>query len=87
MKDNKYYTPTIDEFYLGLETSPDEPDEWFWAYKGNKDKQLYFDVLFNTNNGIGIQIYDDRLIFSGYIKNKSELKKLMKQLGIYEDNN
>lgn len=68
---------------LGFEESLDEPDEWFWKFKGNIGIQLYFDDKYrNKDQGIGITIYDDKIIFSGYIKNKSELKVLLKQLGI-----
>jgi len=77
------YLDKTDIEELGFEESLDEPDEWFWKFKGNIDIQLYFDDKHrNKNQGIGITIYDDKIIFSGYIKNKSELKVLLKQLGI-----
>jgi len=73
---------------LGFKPSPDEPEEWFLWKDSYDSYQLYFDDKTRDelkNMGIGITIYDkdssDR-IFNGYIKNKSELKKLMKQLDI-----
>ena len=140
-EDKKYYTPSIDEFYIGFgyerihelkhyndtwksvevthkdntfmrfvddlqdnrlrikyldkedieslgwDSSPDEPDEWYWSLRGNMDIQLYYDdkTRIATYDGIGVTIYmDTSILFNGYIKNKSELKKLMKQLGIDE---
>lgn len=68
---------------LGFEESMDEPDEWFWRYKGNIDIQLYYDdKIDSTELGIGISIYINTKVFDGYIKNKLELKILLKQLGI-----
>ena len=66
---------------LGFNRSLDEPDEWFSSYKGNSDIQFYFDdKKENKELGKGISIYNETLEFSGYIKNKSELKKLLKQI-------
>jgi hypothetical protein len=70
---------------LGWNASPDEPEEWFWSLKGNMDFQLYFDdkCKVNNENSIGVTIYmQDGIIFNGWLYNKSELKKLMQQLGI-----
>lgn len=49
------------------------------------DFQLYFDDrIFSEELGVGITIYDwnSEVIFTGYVKNKSELKKLLQQLNI-----
>lgn len=54
----------------------------------NDDYELNFDTLVdNPELGIGITIYDimPSMIFNGYIKNKSELIKIMKQLDIKKD--
>lgn len=68
---------------LGFENSLDEPGEWFWSFKGNGDIQLYYDdKITDDTKGVGISIYNDNLVFSGYVKNKSELVKLLKQLDI-----
>ena len=86
------YLDKTDIEELGFEESFDEPDEWFWKFKGDINIQLYFDDKIRENNqGIGISIYNSKygtndwdtgLVFIGYIKNKSELKVLLKQLGI-----
>jgi hypothetical protein len=63
-------------------------DHWFDAFKNDTDYQLYFDdKTRNETDGIGITIYNNLtsrndIIFSGYIKNKFELKILMNQLKI-----
>ena len=44
--------------------------------------QLYYQF---DNNWCQIYNWDSQYVFQGYIKNKSELKKLMKQLGINEN--
>jgi len=71
---------------LGFESSHDEPDEWFHSYKGNGEIQLYFDdKKRNEDQGVGVTMYgetDASPIFNGYVKNKSELKRLIKQLGL-----
>ena len=70
---------------LGFEKSPDEPEEWFWNYKGDFNIQLYFnDKIENLDRGIGISMYNDSLVFSGYIKNKSELQQVLKMIGVIE---
>lgn len=77
------YLDKTDIEELGFEESFDEPGEWFWKYKDNMDIQLYFDDKHgNKDQGIGVTIYNDTIVFSGYIKNKSELKVLLKQLEI-----
>ena len=43
-----------------------------------KDNQLYW----QDNQWIQIYDWDSKIIFQGTIKNKSELKRLLKQLGI-----
>ena len=134
--ENKYYTPTIEEFYVGFEYVKimedndgnefiecheiDHPDDIFYAttnesvrvkhldledienlgwfldgfgypdYKINKVQLMYnFQILaeFNlelyTNSKIIVSdIEKDNVFFQGIVKNKSELEKLMIQLGI-----
>lgn len=72
---------------IGFEASFDEPDEWFHKFKGDNDTQLYFDDKeTNLELGIGISIYHEtQMVFSGYIKNKSELKFILTLLGIHHD--
>jgi hypothetical protein len=129
MENNKYYTPTIEEFHIGFEyETEDLHDDLYkmvWkpqVYEGEEmrtyltkeieDKEIRVKYLdkedieslefkyneeydcYNSTNKEGycieflsdeIQItYYGDLLFIGIIKNKSELKKLMKQLGIYE---
>lgn len=76
---------------LGFIPSYNKPKYWFQSFKGNNEIQLYYDdkTKEEGNEGIGITIYDgrntppnDNKVFNGFIKNKSELKVLMKQLGI-----
>lgn len=52
----------------------------------NKEYNLYhYSIASEFNDKSWIEILkDEDYYFSGEIKNKSELKKLMKQLGIYE---
>jgi len=118
---DKYYTPSIEEFHVGFEyestTSPTKED-WYKAVINNVDdlydvfsysnarvKHLdredieslgwavgrlpwqYFDGIHNLvylkNNKYSINhIADEVCLFYGTIKNKSELKVLLKQLGI-----
>lgn len=71
---------------FGFKPSFDEPEEWF-LWKGVSDSyQLYYDdKIENKKLGIGITIYNEDstdILFNGYIKNKSELKKIMKQVGV-----
>lgn len=149
--DNKYYTPTIEEFHVGFEfekydsrqaiyvdegvtnwhkhkydtksirlsqigshlfertirvkyLNKEDIESLGWVYE--KDLRDEYDICFKKGSMIleytelikAIRIYylveasDDadfsykraEIIFSGTIKNKSELKRLMKQLGIYE---
>lgn len=69
---------------LGFEKSPNN-ENLFWRYKGDFEIQLSFDNKAESKElGIGISIYKIDLVFNGYCKNKSELKKILKQLGIYE---
>jgi hypothetical protein len=134
--DSKYYTPTIEEFYVGFEYEVKKEESWFRCfysqgslvdiyYKYNDDldsidfeadtirvKYLdqedieslgfitYDDTTFDKGDlqirfncllqkkgqGLGLIIYDgySGIIFTGYIKNKSELVKLFKQLDINE---
>jgi len=128
MEENKYYTPELNEFYVGFEyesfneeykiwekkvfpndyictESEDSPDlvELFYSslkdtrvkylnredikdlgfshYKMNIFKKSDITILHQNNNRLEIFNESDTL-FSGRIKNKSELKKLLKQLGI-----
>lgn len=70
---------------LGWEESPDEPEEWFWAYKGNQENQLYIDTIPQLGGIKGIEIFTEfGLSFRGYIRNKSELRKIMERLGIIQ---
>lgn len=70
---------------LGWDRSMDEPDEWCWSHKGDMDIQLYFDDKTRALlQGVGVTIFANESMpaFSGRVKNKSELKRLMEQLGI-----
>lgn len=125
--ENKYYTPTIDEFYVGFECEQKIDNKWYeqickdyyisiltnesfkpdwnsfrvkyldkedieslgwkWdkhkaGFKNKDDIHLIY-WLDEDNKEIVIEAYGE-CVFQGTIKNKSELKKLMKQLGIYE---
>lgn len=141
MENNKYYTPTIEEFHVGFEYQHkglldiNQIEEKFYNFNYDlKDKSLeeinyainnnwirvkyldqedieslgwvkhninkncyYIELHKNTFGTIYMEYYDEQetkwciesdrhgeTIFIGTIKNKSELKKLMKQLGIYE---
>lgn len=139
---NKYYTPTIDEFYVGFEFKSNyilfregnkgdewfkhilslENHGWFWEayyndaveaefrvkYLDREDIESLGFVYYKTHpgttthefettdghclitfdpmwgNGWNITITDDTefTYFHGFIKNKSELIKLLKQIGI-----
>lgn len=50
-------------------------------YATEDDYQMYYD---EDNQFTQIYNWDAKIIFEGTIKNKSELKRLLKQLGIYE---
>lgn len=69
---------------LGWDKSTFNSKKWYSSFKGNTDIQLYFDNKDEVipELGTGLSIYYDLLLFSGYIRNKSELVKLMKQLNI-----
>ena len=143
--DNKYYTPTIEEFHVGFDCelfhqyseSEDHFDKeiydeltpvWWnrtmdelirnkevrvkyldkedieslgWKLKGEEIKKApyksHFCTFIKDKNELHIQLenvngyYPNKLTMRGdylninpLIKNKSELKRLMKQLGIYE---
>lgn len=124
MEESKYYTPTIEEFYVGFEyeifrDTGSAYDDWYdtketldihdllnyisqqSARVKHLDKEDIESLGFtqegqcswiNKNNwyiewmpGDTLDVFcvsDCR--FKGTIKNKSELKKLMQQLGIYE---
>lgn len=132
MKQDKYYTPTIDEFHVGFEFERRELEELYgeitysdkWIeHEYDKDtsldylnmtmtnsrvkyldkediKELGFKTIIKNNmiycqygnediyldynldtNYCKIHTMDD-ILFLGFIKNKSELKVLLKQLGI-----
>jgi hypothetical protein len=135
---DKYYTPTIEEFYVGFEFESNyvlfqkgnkgdvwnkhiltQEELWFWdSWKHDAvdaefrvkyldqedieslgfityddttfdkgDLQIRFNCLLQKKGqGLGLIIYDrySGIIFTGYIKNKSELIKLFKQLDINE---
>jgi hypothetical protein len=132
---DKYYTPTIEEFYVGFEYERIVPGmeygktiydgfysirayDWdtsieedikdgeirvkyldkedieslgFITYDDTTfdkgDLQIRFNCLLRKKGqGLGLVIYDrySGIIFTGYIKNKSELIKLFKQLDINE---
>ena len=147
MNENKYYTPTIDEFHVGfeyiisdfyvkdkheiLDVMDDygypERDElshinaWinncrvkyldkediesFGFIKNDLNMQQIYTDFFNMNkdcvkNKCPYRLYidydshlimikyplsDGQILFNGTIKNKSELKTLLKQLGIYNE--
>jgi len=124
----KYYTPTIEEFYVGFEYevkwyngkedvwSKRSITDWYqelenesrvkyldkedieslgWKHVGGKmlngamqnyaisDRPYILYYAENNKTYLSIDIgYEGTQIFRGAIKNKSELKKLMKQLGI-----
>lgn len=137
--ENKYYTPTIEEFHVGFEYEvsdlSDNGKDWTWrkqVFDGEETRTYFIDELnkkeirvkhldredieslgwvfqkqhpgtehcefereynflevdFNFRNSIWLRIYDqdddgdETNAFSGEIKNKSELKRLMKQLKI-----
>lgn len=146
-QENKYYTPSIEEFHVGFEyeyctnclatatmaTLTQKDENWIkkvftednlfeptFAYNffeisklsrvkyldkedieslGWKDGENYglsgyvlnyatddsYQMYYNEDNQF-TQIYNwnSKIIFEGVIKNKSELKRLLKQLGIYE---
>ena len=137
MKENKYYTPEIDEFFVGFEFEElfkqkwnrlipppkDSPNEWvklkldtshsisriISKIKQDKvrvkylDKQDLIELGFNKDpSGVryfefnGFQLYfdihqdfnvtiyndDSIIVFQGDVKNKSELIKVLKMLGI-----
>lgn len=127
--ENKYYTPSIDEFYLGFEyyfkNSNEQPPSYYsyeefgryetldeledqilndnikvkyldqndieslgWGFEENlqycdqfkyKSLEAYLWVIKDENL---IEIQCEKTYFRGCIQNKSELKKLMKQIGI-----
>lgn len=63
---------------LGWEQSIDEPDEWFWGFKGDKDIQLYIGTIPQKGNFEGIVIYyGTEVLFKGYPRNKNELLDVM----------
>lgn len=69
---------------LGFDESCDEPGEWWWSFNGDFEIQLYLNDLPNSSSiNPSCRIYSDRgEVFSGFIKNKSELKRLLTQLQI-----
>ena len=125
MEENKYYTPEIDEFYVGFEFEDSYGDEEYAKNSIDKlniedvissfldkevdirvkhlDKQDLIELGFNPDPSceryyefneyqlyvdihpdFNITIYNDDpiIIFQGSIKNKSELIKVLKMLGI-----
>lgn len=131
---NKYYTPTRDEFFEGFEFEFNTGNEGWrkdisdgrlpysfftekykdlarvkyldkedieslgWKYDTKENYYSYMDYkeFFKSNNTlfsnfknktIGIWDIASNFKFNGIIKNKSELKKLMKQLGINNEEN
>lgn len=133
-KQNNYYTPTIDEFYIGFEfehmdintgrwnkhifgsTYMDEftmiqmdlndgllmvkyldkedieslgwvfdselSNDVFDRYEGLFENMYYFLQVYHTDQSVVISFPISILIYRLVIKNKSEFKRLMKQLGI-----
>lgn len=118
--EDKYYTPSIEEFHVGFEFEYTHKDDWFQniildpqeindffnddsieirvKYLDNEDiESLGFKYIMTSYDGyyekkditLGFA-YDGRIqiksnecfIFLGFIKNKSEFKILLKQLGI-----
>lgn len=61
-----------------------------YDYKGT-EHEVFWNLWFYDDNRVIIHnglLYDSEVtLFTGRIKNKSELKRLMKQLGIYEQHN
>jgi hypothetical protein len=145
MEQNKYYTPTIEEFHVGFEFESNyvlfkkenksdvwnkhiltQDELWFWdswkndavdtefrvksldkedieslgwingetrflggfVFDDNKELKTFYQMYlgnFIINKGLYLQIHSNvevNYIFQGFIKNKSELKKLMVQLDI-----
>ena len=65
---------------LGFKPAPEYSDS---AYQNQDDYLLYYDQKDNTLEVFVLFAYaQDQMIFQGTIKNKSELKKLLKQIGI-----
>lgn len=129
---NKYYTPTIEEFHIGFEYEFKHPDYEVWnkyttpefqmeredcipfvgnlnnfrvkyldqedieslGWVYNEEYDCYFYQTSPTIKAWKLYVINEQLdieilcfgecTFSGTIKNKSELKRLMKQLGIHE---
>jgi hypothetical protein len=128
--ENKYYTPTIEEFHVGFEfeirSTFMHEGEWKpsiirtlenivglrlsdfskngevrvkhldredieslgWKPGGlqglNEDSFTYEDYQLYWQDNQWIQVYnwDSKIIFEGTIKNKSELKRILKQIGV-----
>jgi len=126
--ENKYYVPTLDEFYVGFEYDDFNPKDesmcgtwknnifeaddykWLVNYKYIKYENLirvkYLDksdiestplphdyyYVYNKSNDVqsNISIYriidnKNHCVFDGYIKNRNELKKILKLIGINEE--
>lgn len=122
--ENKYYTPTIEEFHVGFEYEYKYSDKG-WTFKvyephftinnveveeycrvKHLDKedieslgfeQIEYDTYKKENIYIELNMEyktfisaikqgESSILFQGTIKNKSELKKLLKQLGINGNN-
>lgn len=78
----KQTTPNVfndDEFIDGFTLTIDESNEIF-LYKDNLDVKIAKQTVYNQTTGN----WTDELLFQGKIKNKSELKRLLEQLGITE---
>jgi hypothetical protein len=67
---------------LGFRVAHEFDNEAMFISKDG-ETQIYFDALVeNLDKGIGLQIYTNNDKVSAYIKNKSELIKLLKMLNI-----
>lgn len=76
------YLDADDITSLGFEESHDEPGEWWHSFKGNSEIQLYLnDLSGSSDTNPSCTIYsDDRIVFSGFVKNKSELNRILNQV-------
>ena len=70
---------------LGFQESPDEPEEWYWKFRGNDDIQLYVETSPERDEkfGMSISIYDNiGIFFQGFVRNISELELILKNMEV-----
>ena len=88
---NKYRVKYLDKEdieSLGFKLIKHHPGTESYDYENLKNPYLYLDITYNHFDKIFVRIYEEEIqddsfnYFSGNIKNKSELKKLLKQLNI-----